>query len=91
MPMDIMMNPILADEPPKKIDKMESIFMKSDLMKNIKSMNIDEIEIMESINGKNVPLHNDETESDIIAMENERTFDFSLGSDEDIKSGKLVL
>ena len=50
MPMEIMMNPVLADEPPTQVDKMESIFMKSDQIKNIKTMNIDEEEIMMSIN-----------------------------------------
>jgi hypothetical protein len=50
MPMEIMLNPVLADEPPTQVDKMESIFMKGDQIKNIKSMNIDEKEIMDSIN-----------------------------------------
>lgn len=52
MPTDIMMNYRLADEPPFKIDKMESIFMRSDSIKNIKSMNIDEEKIMKSINNQ---------------------------------------
>lgn len=54
MPMDIMLNPILADEPPTQIDKMESIFIKSDQIKNVKSMNIDEKEIMDSMNNQNI-------------------------------------
>lgn len=53
MPMDIMLNPILADEPPALVDKMESIFMNSDQIKNVKMANIDEKEIMESINKPN--------------------------------------
>lgn len=41
MPMEMLFNPILADEPPQLTDKMDSIFMKSDQIKNVKSMNID--------------------------------------------------
>ena len=60
MPMEIMMNPVLADEPPAKVDKMESIFMKGDQIKNIKTMNIDEEEIMMSINKQNSQQPNNE-------------------------------
>ena len=58
--MEIMMNPVLADEPPAKVDKMESIFMKGDQIKNIKTMNIDEEEIMMSINKQNSQQPNNE-------------------------------
>lgn len=85
MPMEIMLNPVLADEPPTQVDKMESIFMKSDQIKNIKSMNIDEKEIMDSINKQT---SQDETtpenifdESDLIAMGNEEPAGFSFISD----------
>lgn len=85
MPLDIMMNPKLADEPPALVDKMESIFMKSDQMKNIKSMNIDEKEIMESINKQNHHQreNNDETihESDLIALGMEEPVGFSIASE----------
>jgi len=54
MPMEIIMNPILADEPPILEGKMESIFVKSDQMKNVESMNIDESEIMETINRQQI-------------------------------------
>lgn len=47
------MNPKLADEPPKKVDKVESIFMKDDeQIKGIQTMNLDEETIMRSINDK---------------------------------------
>lgn len=66
MPMDIMLNPILADEPPTHVDKMESIFMKSEQIKNVKSMNIDEKEIMDSINKQNLRKKNDNDEAEIV-------------------------
>lgn len=82
MPMDIMMNPVLADEQPTQVNKMEGIFMKSDQMKNIKSMNIDEKAIMESINKQNHQINEnifDATE--IIVMGNAKPVGFSIASD----------
>lgn len=52
MPKEIMMNPILADEPPVKVDKMESIFIKDEQLKGITKMSMDEETIMKSINEK---------------------------------------
>lgn len=84
MPMDIMLNPVLADEPPAVIDKMESIFMKGDQVKNVKSMNIDEKEIMESINKHSDSDHHDKVderiydEKDFIAVGNEQPVGFSV-------------
>lgn len=86
MPMDIMLNPILADEPPTLVDKMESIFMKSDQLKNVKSMNIDEKEIMDSINKQNNPPTevseggNVYDERDFIAVGKEQPVGFSVTS-----------
>ena len=88
LPMDIMLNPILADEPPVVVDKMESIFMKTDPVKNVKSMNIDEKEIMESINKQIISQENnaEETtttlydESDFIAANKEQPAGFSVSS-----------
>lgn len=88
LPMDIMLNPILADEPPPVVDKMESIFMKTEPAKNVKSMNIDEKEIMESINKLTNPTENiaEETtttlydESDFIAVKKEQPVGFSVAS-----------
>lgn len=82
--MEIMLNPVLADEPPVQVDKMESIFMKSDQIKNIKSMNIDEKEIMESINKQNVQQATNESEDkiyELIAIGNEKPAAFSIPSD----------
>jgi hypothetical protein len=90
MPMEIMMNPVLADEPPTIVDKMESIFMKDDQMKNIKTMNIDEDEIMMSINKQSTPLPNNENVekvgdvfemSDLLVLEKEKPAAFSIASD----------
>lgn len=89
MPMDIMLNPILADEPPLVVDKMESIFMKTEPAKNVKSMNIDEQEILELMNKQNVTSENnaEETttalydESDFIAIKKEQPVGFSVASD----------
>lgn len=63
MPMEMLNNPILADEQPERTNKMDSIFMKETQIKNIKSMNIDEKSIMESINGQSNKNEN-ENESD---------------------------
>jgi hypothetical protein len=68
MPMDIMLNPVLADEQPVQFDKMESIFMKGDQIKNVKSMNIDEKEIMASIN-KQITSVDNEQETEAKALE----------------------
>lgn len=87
MPMDIMLNPSMADEPPAHVDKMESIFMKGDQIKNIKSMNIDETEIMESINKQNLmqQIANDDEhvfdESDLVVMGKEQPVGFSIAND----------
>lgn len=85
MPLDIMLNPILADEPPLG-NKMESIFMKSDQIKNVESMNVDEKEIMESINKQTAPLNNANDEeasailhdSDLIPTGNNQPAAFSI-------------
>lgn len=88
MPMDIMLNPSMADEQPAHVDKMESIFMKSDQIKNIKSMNIDETEIMESINKQNLQQNNDGNErnifdeSDLIAMGMDQPAGFTVSNDD---------
>lgn len=88
MPMEIMLNPVLADEPPVQVDKMESIFMKGDQIKNIKSMNIDEKEIMDSINKQSTQQMNNENAeniydvSDLIAMGKEKPAAFSIATDE---------
>lgn len=85
--MDILDNPILADEAPTQIDKMESIFMKSDQVKNVKSMNIDEKEIMDSINQQNIPKTgtngdaNVYDERDFIAIGKEQPVGFSVTSE----------
>lgn len=85
--MEIMLNPILADEPPTQVDKMESIFMKGDQIKNIKSMNIDEKEIMDSINKQSTQQLNNGTaekmydESDLIAIGKEKPAGFSIASE----------
>lgn len=85
MPIDIMMNPVLADEPPAQVNKMESIFMKSDQIKNVKSMNIDEKEIMESINKQNHSKDSEDVgkydERDFIAIGNEQPVGFKVASD----------
>lgn len=88
MPLDIMMNPILADEPPTQVDKMESIFMKSDQIKSVKSMNIDEKEIMESINKQNQSIEKNDNEDvgkyderDFIALGNEQPVGFTVAND----------
>lgn len=66
-PLDIMLNPNLADEPPTVVDKMESIFMKSEPMRNVKSTSADEKEIVESINKQIAPLKNaNEKEASIL-------------------------
>lgn len=71
--MEIMLNPKLADEPPAQNDKMESLFIKSDqvAVKNLKTMNIDESEMMEAINKQNLNQTKSENvfdESDLIAL-----------------------
>lgn len=76
MPMEMLFNPILADEPPQMTDKMESIFMKSDQIKNVKSMNIDAKEIMESINQQTAKTNSDDDL--FIAMGTEKPVGFSL-------------
>ena len=76
MPLEMLFNPILADEPPQMTDKMESIFMKSDQIKNVESMNIDAKEIMESINQQTAKTNNDDDL--FIAMGNEKPAGFSL-------------
>jgi hypothetical protein len=87
MPMEIMLNPVLADEPPTQVDPMESIFMKGDQIKNIKSMNIDEKEIMDSINKQSTQQLNNENaeriydESELITMGNEKPAAFSVVSE----------
>lgn len=99
MPMDIMLNPILADEPPAIIDKMESIFMKGDQVKNVKSMNIDEKEIMASINKHSDSDHHDNVderiydEKDFIAVGNEQPVGFSVVNNvtESLTDSKLKL
>lgn len=99
MPMDIMLNPILADEPPAIIDKMESIFMKNDQVKNVKSMNIDEKEIMASINKHSDADHHDNVderiydEKDFIAVGNEQPVGFSVANNatESLTDSKLKL
>lgn len=88
MPMEIMLNPVLADEPPVQVDKMESIFMKGDQIKNIKSMNIDEKEIMDSINKQSTQQMNNENAenvydvSDLIALGKEKPAAFSIANDD---------
>lgn len=89
MPMDIMLNPILADEPPAVVDKMESIFTKNEPVKNLKTIDIDEKTIMESINKQIIPTEDnaEETtttlydESDFIAVKKEQPMGFSVASD----------
>lgn len=87
MPIDIMLNPKLADEPPEMNDKMESIFMKSDqvTIKNLKTMNMDESEMMEAINKQNLSeaQQNDNNEnvfdeSDLMAVGHMEPAGFSL-------------
>ena len=83
MPIDIMLNPVLADEQPTQVDKMESIFMKGDQIKNVKSMNIDEKEIMESINKQITPIDNaQETkafeEADFVVLGGEKPVGFTV-------------
>lgn len=47
------MNPQLADEPPTKVDKVESIFMRDDQqIKGIQTMSMDDETMMRSINDK---------------------------------------
>lgn len=85
--MDIMLNPILADEPPLVVDKLESIFTKTEVAKKVTS--IDEKKIMESINKLNISNENnaEETttaiyyESDFIAVKKEQPVGFSVASD----------
>jgi hypothetical protein len=83
MPMDIMLNPVLADEQPSQVDKMESIFMKGDQIKNVKSMNIDEKAIMESINKQITPTDNEQEakaleEADFVVLSSEKPVGFSV-------------
>ncbi|CRL05925.1 CLUMA_CG018926, isoform A [Clunio marinus] len=73
MPMDIILNPVLADEPPAQVDKMEGIFAKNEEMKNIKTMNIDEETIMKSINTQNLPQNSNDD------IKDKNTFDESYG------------
>lgn len=87
-PVDIMLNPILADEPPALVDKMESIFMKSDQIKNVKTVNVDEKEIMESINKPNATDTTDNVgekniydERDFVALGTEMPVGFSITSE----------
>lgn len=76
------MNPVLADEQPTQVNKMEGIFMKSDQMKNIKSMNIDEKAIMESINKQNHQINENIFDApEIIVMGNAKPVGFSIASD----------
>lgn len=77
MPMEMLNNPVLADEQPPATSKMDSIFIKENQMKNIKSMNIDEKSIMESINGPNKETledNNDEEFLDLQFEENGENF-----------------
>ncbi|KAG5670515.1 hypothetical protein PVAND_000774 [Polypedilum vanderplanki] len=80
MPMDIMLNPLLADEPPMQTDKIESINnMNSedeDEMKTInnhKTMETEESEMMTTINKQSAEQqNNDESDSnklDLVVME----------------------
>ncbi|KAL7023450.1 hypothetical protein ACKWTF_012617 [Chironomus riparius] len=85
MPIEIMLNPKLADEQPTLVDKMESIFMKSDqkTIKNLKTMNMDESEMMETINKQNLSqTQNDDEnvfdESDLVAVGNMEPAGFSM-------------
>lgn len=56
--------------------------MKTDQIKNIKSMNIDEAEIMESINKQNIQQPNDDEKIyELMAMGNEKPAAFSIPSD----------
>lgn len=88
-PMDIMLNPILADEPPTTVDKMESIFMKSsEQIRNLKTVNVDEKHIMESINKANATDTTDDErnenifdETDFITLGTETPSEFSIMSD----------
>lgn len=89
MPIDIMLNPKLADEPPIQVDKMESIFMKSDqkALKNLKTMNMDESEMMETINKQNLSqTQNDDEnvfdESDLVAVGHMKPAGFSMAVEE---------
>lgn len=53
MPKEMLMNPELADEPPAKVDKVESIFMKDDQqIRGLQKMEMDEETMMRSINDK---------------------------------------
>lgn len=85
--MNIMLNPILADEPPTLVDKMESIFMKNDQVINVKTLNIDEKEITKTINQptdttENVEVKNVFDERDFIALgTTEKPAGFSITSD----------
>ena len=80
-----MLNPKLADEQPTLVDKMESIFMKSDqkTIKNLKTMNMDESEMMETINKQNLSqTQNDDEnvfdESDLVAVGTMEPAGFSM-------------
>jgi hypothetical protein len=81
MPMDIMLNPKLADEPPLLVDKMESIFVKTGeqaMPKNVKTMDINESEMIETINNKQTPQPDLLNESDLTVMTTEEPAGFTL-------------
>lgn len=67
MPKEMLMNPKLADEPPEKVDKLESIFMQDDQpIKGLQKMDRDDMEtMMRSINEKPEVVGFDITKSDI--------------------------
>lgn len=66
MPKEMLMNPKLADEPPLKVDKVESIFMLDQPIKGLQKMDIDDMEtMMRSINERPEVVGFDITKSDI--------------------------
>lgn len=82
-PVDIMMNPVLADEPPAAVDMMESIFMKTDPPKNIKTVSIDEKEIMETINNQKTADDDGNIfdESDLVAIGMQQPVGFTVATE----------
>lgn len=82
-PVDIMMNPVLADEPPAAVDMMESIFMKTDPPKNIKTVSIDEKEIMETINNQKTAKDDGNIfdESDLVAIGKQQPVGFTVATE----------
>lgn len=78
-----MMNPVLADEPPAAVDMMESIFMKTDPPKNIKTVSIDEKEIMETINNQKTADDDGNIfdESDLVAIGMQQPVGFTVATE----------